>query len=136
MIVLYWQLVLSRSKLVDISGLPRAKVFRWFIFAIMIALILMEIVVSGLRGSNILGSLSVIATSIIYTICLALLSLWYFITAVRLLRLLRKVDSDTDHIRRLNRLIFASVAGAVIWITGIILISTPLYLSSAGNIVM
>jgi hypothetical protein len=135
MIVLYWQLVLSRSKLEDL-GLPRWQRFRWFVVAITFALVVMEIVVSVLRRKKILGAWANLVTSIIYALCLTGLSLWYFATAVRLLKLLHKVDSDTAHIRHLNRLVFASITGAGIWVIAMVFSATSYLKDPIGFVVM
>ena len=68
------------------SGLPRSRVFRWFVFVVMFLLVAMEVIVAILRVAAILGSLAVIVTVVIYVICLLSLSIWYLVTAVRLLR--------------------------------------------------
>jgi hypothetical protein len=49
-------------------------------------------------------------------------------------RALRKLEGDEHHMRRLNRLIFTSVAGAVIWIIGAFFAASSIYATSPGFI--
>jgi hypothetical protein len=70
----------------DISGLPKSKAFRVFVFVFMFFLILMEVTLSTLRVYNMLGGPSVYITVGVYAICLVSLSIWYLVTAIRILR--------------------------------------------------
>jgi hypothetical protein len=82
----YRQLALARTKMTDISGLPKSKAFRVFVFVFMFFLILMEVTLSSLRTVGILGSFGVVVTIGVYAICLISLSIWYLVTAIRILR--------------------------------------------------
>jgi hypothetical protein len=128
LIVLYWQLALSRAKM-HISGLPKSKWFRVFVFVLIFLLIVMEVTVSTLRSKDTAGIfyIYVLMTVAIYVIILASLSIWYIVTAIRILTLTKKMSIDTAHVRRLNRLIVFTITGAVVWIIGYGLAATRLY---------
>ncbi len=63
------------------------------------------------------GKLGSVVPSVVYVICLLSLTVWYLMTAVKVLRIVR--STNNKRVARLNRLIVFSAMGSIVWVIGV-----------------
>jgi hypothetical protein len=115
LIVLYWQLTLSRA---NISvNLPTTTKFKWLFCSMIVFLFFVEIFTSTFRALSMFGKLGSVVPSVVYVICLLSLTVWYLMTAVKVLRIVR--STNNKRVARLNRLIVFSAMGSIVWVIGV-----------------
>jgi len=136
LIAFYWQELLSFSRMTS-SLIPSLKVLRVPCGIIIFVMFALEITASVLRGVWIGATAMYILVGVVYTIISLVTAIFFIITGVRMVRILKIFSGKTNKVHtKLVVLIMATGSSLLWWFCFAVLIPTPVFNIPIGYVLI